>query len=463
MITRRTTLVVPKRVHEGLKAHLLPGDGLEAAALLLCARVGQRRQKLIVREVVLVPHEVCAHRAPDALSWPGTYVEQAIDRAEPEQLSILAAHSHPGGLFAFSEQDDASDRILMPALFHGTGQDAGSVIMMPDGRMRGRVYDAKGVQRTIDLVMCPGDDIELWWPDGANHGKPPVAFTSGMSHWLRRLSVCVIGVSGTGSIAAEQLARLGCGEIILIDFDKVEVRNLNRILNSTTSDAEGEAVKVEMFAKAIRRYRTDCEVIPVAQSIATRDAVLAASEADFLFSCVDTTEGRHIADRLSAFFAAPLFDVGVAIPTRATAEGRAIADVCGRIDYVQPGGATLEDRGVYSPASLEAEYLARVAPAVHRQRIAEGYLRGMAEQAPAVITLNMRAAAACVMEFIARAFPFRHSPNRDYARTTFMLAGGEEEYASEDTFQANGKLPVGVGLKEPLLGLPALALPRTRS
>ena len=87
----------------------------------------------------------------------------------------------------------------------------------------------------------------------------------------------------------------------------------------------------------------------------------------------------------------------------------------------------------------------------------------MAEQAPAVIALNMRAAAACVMEFIARAFPFRHAPNRHYARTTFMLADGEEERESEDTFVASGKLPIGAGLQEPLLGLPALALPRTRS
>lgn len=128
---------------------------------------------------------------------------------------------------------------------------------------------------------------------------------------------------------------------------------------------------------------------------------------------------------------------------------------------MQPGGASLADRGVYSPATLEAEYLAKAAPEAHRQRLAEGYLRGMPEQAPAVITLNMRAASACVMEFIARAFPFRHAPNGRYARTTFMLADGDEEHASEDSFVASGALAVGTGLQEPLLGLPALAAPRT--
>src|SRR5258707_15138424 len=130
-----------------------------------------------------------------------------------------------------------------------------------------------------------------------------------------------------------------------------------------------------MFAGAIRLYRPDCEVITLANSISTRDAVLAASEADALFSCVDTAEGRHIADRLSAYFAMPLFDVGVAIPTRETPAGeRRIAEVYGRVDYVFPGGSSLMDRGVYDAALLESEYLARVAPDAHAQKIKECYL-----------------------------------------------------------------------------------------
>ena len=42
------------------------------------------------------------------------------------------------------------------------------------------------------------------WPD---HLPSGMAFTSEMRAWLGRMSVCVIGVSGTGSLVAEQLAR----------------------------------------------------------------------------------------------------------------------------------------------------------------------------------------------------------------------------------------------------------------
>jgi hypothetical protein len=331
--------------------------------------------------------------------------------------------------------------------------------MVPSGAVRARIYESDRTATAVDLVMSAGSNLQTWWHDGATAtgpAAPPMAFTSGMRAWLGRFSVCVIGVSGTGSIVAEQLVRLGIGEIILIDFDRLEKRNLNRILNSSLA-AIG-AYKVEMFANAIRLYRPDCEVIALPRSIATPKAILAACEADALFSCVDTAEGRHIADRLSAYFAMPLFDVGVAIPTEASLDGsRRITEVYGRMDYVYPGGSSLMDRGVYDAALLEAEYLARVAPQALSRKIADGYLRGVSEEAPGVIALNMRAASACVIELLARLFPFRQFPNETRARSIFMLAEGDEDTFAESQFKAAERFPVALGVTDPLIGLPALA------
>jgi proteasome lid subunit RPN8/RPN11 len=457
---RRHTLVLPAKLADELRAHLFPGDGLEAAALLLCTVTGQRCPKWLGRGVVRVPHAECTRR-PDFITWPGDHVETAIDRASARGDAVIAVHSHPGGLFAFSDADDESDRVLMSAIRHGTDRAPGSAIMIPGGAMRARVYE--GDRATpFDLVLKAGADIETWWNDGATGSgplKPAMAFTGEMRASLSRLSVCVIGVSGTGSIVAEQIARLGVGEIILIDFDKIEERNLNRILNATLADIG--VLKVEMFADAIRRYRRDGEVISVPHSVATREAVLAACEADILVSCVDSAEGRHIADRLSACFAMPLFDVGVAIPTEPLpGGGRRIAEVYGRVDYVYPGGSSLMDRGVYDTALLEAEYLARTAPHALARKIADGYLRGMAEEAPGVITLNMRAASACVIEFIARLFPFREFANETRARTIFMLTEGDEDVFAESQFKNGHRFAVADGEAEPLLGLPALAKQR---
>jgi proteasome lid subunit RPN8/RPN11 len=458
-----STLAFAGIAHEQVKRHLFPGDGLEAAALLVCAHAPGPRVRLLVRNVIPVPHTVCVNRQRDAITWPGEYLEAAIDHAESEGLAIVLIHSHPGGLFAFSEADDQSDQRVLPCLFQACGDMHGAAIMTPDGAIRARLYGSEMRPHPVELITVSGHDISYWWERDAGllgASTRPVAFTSMMTKELTRLTAGVIGVSGTGSIVAEQVARLGFGHVCLIDFDSVERRNLNRILNATTKDAEDRRPKVEMFAAAIASHRGEAVAAPVAASVLTREAVLAASQCDVLFCCVDTLEARQVADLVAAAFLIPLIDVGVTISVRKAGAGVAIADVCGRIDYVQPGRSTLGDRRVYTPESLRAEYLRKAAPDAHRQELEAGYIKGLIEEAPSVITLNMRASAAGVNEFIARAYPFRIEPNSLYARTTFSLAACEEEFTAEESFEISPNPALSRGALEPLLGLPALRAPR---
>lgn len=46
---------------------------------------------------------------------------------------------------------------------------------------------------------------------------------------IRDLTVIVVGVGGVGSVTAEMLTRCGIGKLILFDYDKVELANMNRL------------------------------------------------------------------------------------------------------------------------------------------------------------------------------------------------------------------------------------------
>jgi molybdopterin/thiamine biosynthesis adenylyltransferase len=46
---------------------------------------------------------------------------------------------------------------------------------------------------------------------------------------IRKFSVIIVGVGGVGSVAAEMLTRCGIGKLILFDYDKVELANMNRL------------------------------------------------------------------------------------------------------------------------------------------------------------------------------------------------------------------------------------------
>ena len=52
--------------------------------------------------------------------------------------------------------------------------------------------------------------------------------TTKQSHLLQEAKVAVVGLGGLGSNVAMWLARLGVGHLLLYDFDKVELSNLNR-------------------------------------------------------------------------------------------------------------------------------------------------------------------------------------------------------------------------------------------
>jgi hypothetical protein len=142
------------------------------------------------------------------------------------------------------------------------------------------------------------------------------------------------------------------------------------------------------------------------------------------------------------------------IPVRKNASGHTvIQDIQGRIDYIQPGRSTLFTRGLYSANDLAAEDLRRQAPDAYDRQVKEGYMPGLDEEAPAVISVNMRAACMIVQEFIARVFPYRLDGNEKFARTEFALAIEEYDYYSENDFKGIKNGAYASGLRSPLLGL----------
>lgn len=458
---RTTTLVVDGITHNKLKKHLFM-DTNEAVLILLCSRAEiNGALKLLTEKVIFIPHDECS-RANDRICWPGKYLDDAVDVAESDDRTIVIMHSHPGGYFDFSEVDNQSDREVIPSIFADLPSERlanelhGTALMTPDGAIKARLYDHKHSLTEIDLTAIYGDNVSFFWNNLKTHNRP-MAFTDGMKAELSKLSVSVVGVSGTGSIVAEQLARIGFGHINVVDFDRVELKNLNRILNSTAKDSSDNSLKVDVFKKAVEKFSPSTNVFTTPLSINNRRAITSVAETDILFCCVDSQMGRNICDLISSAFLIPLFDVGVVIPIRKQPNGNeSILDINVRLDYVQPRGSSLLDRGVYSPEGVAAEDLAQIDPALYDERVREGYMPGSLEEAPAVITSNMYAASLCVQEFIARAYPYRLNNNRDYARTLISLGENEMEFLSEDDFNVSDLSFIAKAFGKPLLGIPSL-------
>lgn len=74
---------------------------------------------------------------------------------------------------------------------------------------------------------------------------------------IRKAHICVIGIGGVGSWAAEALARSGIGNITLIDHDDIAESNINRQIHSLSNTLEQS--KVETMAARIKEINPLCQ------------------------------------------------------------------------------------------------------------------------------------------------------------------------------------------------------------
>lgn len=75
---------------------------------------------------------------------------------------------------------------------------------------------------------------------------------------LNKAKVVVFGIGGVGSYVVEALARVGVGHLILIDFDKVDITNLNRQIEATHSTIG--KLKIEVMKKRILDINPNAKV-----------------------------------------------------------------------------------------------------------------------------------------------------------------------------------------------------------
>ncbi|MCB9674156.1 MAG: tRNA threonylcarbamoyladenosine dehydratase [Alphaproteobacteria bacterium] len=108
---------------------------------------------------------------------------------------------------------------------------------------------------------------------------------------LSAVSVMVIGLGGVGSYAAEALVRSGVGKVVLIDFDRVCVTNVNRQLHATRKTV-GKS-KAELMGERCEAINPKCEVVvlPTFYDWSTSEEIL-AHRPDYVLDCIDNMTAK---------------------------------------------------------------------------------------------------------------------------------------------------------------------------
>ena len=103
--------------------------------------------------------------------------------------------------------------------------------------------------------------------------------------------ICVVGIGGVGSWAAEALARTGIGAITLIDMDDVCVTNTNRQIHAL-KETVGQA-KTEVMAERILAINPECNVTCVDDFItAENTAELMSGGFTYVIDAIDSVRPK---------------------------------------------------------------------------------------------------------------------------------------------------------------------------
>jgi molybdopterin-synthase adenylyltransferase len=206
-------------------------------------------------------------------------------------------------------------------------------------------------------------------------------------HQLGQLTIALVGCGGIGSIFAETLGRLGVKNWILVDPDRLEHLNLNRMPAATAQMVEEGWYKVDYINHLIHQiYPTearvraipDALVQPPGTGIATTASEIAT--ADLIVVATDNHSSRQIAQEIALKYLRPLVCLGTHIDVKPDGTPRMYA----RVTVPPLGGGWCLMCG--NIINLQRAALESAPVEIDRLVTSAGYLEGVND--PAVFWLN---------------------------------------------------------------------------
>lgn len=105
-------------------------------------------------------------------------------------------------------------------------------------------------------------------------------------------TVLVLGLGGVGGYVVESLARSNIGTLILVDYDTVDISNINRQIIALTSTIGTK--KTVCFKERIKEINPECQVICIEQFIDEENYEgLFKYNIDFLADCCDSIKTKE--------------------------------------------------------------------------------------------------------------------------------------------------------------------------
>lgn len=122
--------------------------------------------------------------------------------------------------------------------------------------------------------------------------------------------VMVIGAGAIGNEVIKNLVLAGVGIITLIDFDFINLSNLNRCVLFNLKSAKKNQYKADVIKQACKDLNPEVKINTIIKDLNEIDKNL-YNEHDVVCSCLDNVEARLEANNYSYYYNVPFIDSGI--------------------------------------------------------------------------------------------------------------------------------------------------------
>lgn len=390
---------------EMLRSYLLSDPQQEAAAFLVAGFFkNDNGIHFVVRDVLIPEDKDYDFRSGYHLEVSPIFFNRAIGRAERNDITVIQCHSHPFSKdeLRYSPSDYAGESTSSQTIYDClNGKPMGSLLFgqnMVIGRVWTRsdkepepVDELRIVDRHFQIHKISNRAKNREKIDVNLYDRQIRAFGIKGQELLSQLMVGIVGAGGTGSAIAEQLAREGVKRFIIVDHDKFTKSNKTRLYGSYAETKESE-YKVDIVKKHIQKIEPAAKVQTISENVISQKVLGQLKNCDVVFSCTDRHAPRSVLNELAHQFFIPLIDVGAGLDANnGKVEGGSV-----RVSLSSPSLPCLYCMGIINSEQILAESLTKND---RQSRQKEGYIKGMDDDAPSVITFTTMAASYGVLLF----------------------------------------------------------------
>ena len=200
---------------------------------------------------------------------------------------------------------------------------------------------------------------------------------------MHHQSISIVGVGGLGSVVAEHLIHMGFHDIHLIDPDRLEMSNLNRVVGAYYRDAQQKLYKVDVVKRHLININPHAIVHAHKNDVHDGEMERVLALSDWIIVATDNHSSRLKAQQLSVQYYVPLLSIGVNISVK----NNAIEDMSGEIVTARVGDyLCLSCLHRINPIKVASER--HPDETIREKLVKRGYVTGQDVKEPAVKTLN---------------------------------------------------------------------------